>query len=472
MGGYYSTQNENQTFVWDDSLERINNDPIVKLYFTGTKNIGKKYKSKFNEDDDNYDDLKYFFDKAWEEDPLGCLKYIFYLRDYKNGKGQKKPCEILIKHLIDTGRESQIKDNMKFIPKFGTWKDISRCFFGTTLEGAAIKLIAEQLKADLQSDDPSLCAKFSPSEGSAVDKKFSASAKISKSLGVRKVVYRKQYLVPLRNKLNIVEQKMCSKEWDKVDYDNVPSVANSKYKRAFLVHDYERYMEYQAQYKSKQKAIMPHQIVNLYLKNISHANDESTQLQWKDLIDSLTLSGTVLPLLSTVNNISIALTLLFSIKNTTFPYKYIHYNSEPELVSLTGTSLKEQINSIVNRGFIKDAKIDYTKIYNVLFDQPSIPNRLFILSNRPFEFTEHETISKKYHDAGKKLPHVIHWNLSKSSNHNYISYHEPTQTLLLNGQHDEYLPAILQEKLPNLKQIIKNILDSDTYSCITSPNSS
>ena len=146
--------------------------------------------------------LEEYFDAAWNADPLRTLKFVFYLRDCRGGKGERKLFRALVRHMRENGLAHHLDANLEYIPFFGSWKDISICFFGTEFEERAVQLIANQLRKDIISDHPSLCAKYSPSEGGAVDKRHYAAHKISSALGVSLARYRKRYLVPLRSKLH------------------------------------------------------------------------------------------------------------------------------------------------------------------------------------------------------------------------------------------------------------------------------
>ena len=67
--------------------------------------------------------------------------------------------------------------------------------------------------------------------------------------------YRKEYLVPLRKKIDITETLMCNKEWNLISYPNVPSIASKKYSNTFLKHDNIRYLKYLEDVRNGKKKI-------------------------------------------------------------------------------------------------------------------------------------------------------------------------------------------------------------------------
>src|SRR5699024_5049594 len=94
--------------------------------------------------------------------------------------------------------------------------------------------------------------------------------------------YRKA-LSKMRTYLDVVEKKMCANEWDKINYEAVPSKANLIYKDAFLRHDEERRQSYleslkKGEVKINAKKLFPYEI---YHKTGSY--DETLQQLWNNL---------------------------------------------------------------------------------------------------------------------------------------------------------------------------------------------
>lgn len=199
--------------------------------------------------------LERYFDDAWEIDALRTLRFVFYLRDCRKGKGEKKLFRALVRHMRESGKIDHLKVNLQLIPEYGSWKDIPLCFLGTKLESLSIILMVDQLKRDKNTEHPSLCAKYVPSEGGAMDRKHKVAKKIAEQLNVSLTGYRKEYLVPLRKKLQIVEREMCANEWDNINYEHVPSIASMKYQKAFRTHDEHRYQQYLNDVKTGKKKL-------------------------------------------------------------------------------------------------------------------------------------------------------------------------------------------------------------------------
>jgi hypothetical protein len=223
---------------------------------------------------------------------------------------------------------------LTYVNKYGRWKDLLYICYdnngvGIIHKNYELTLFANKLREDLMdlkiqemrdeeeasptsaADKPnkmnsvSLCAKWSPSENDRNDRRKQFAKKIATILygkeDTKKMEkYRKEYLVPLRNKINIVETLMCNNEWDKINYEGVPGVASRRLHNAFNNHDSERYCEYLAKVRSGDAkinvtGILPHELAGYYI-NLRNTQDEyeeneTIELQWKTIVDNVKNSG-------------------------------------------------------------------------------------------------------------------------------------------------------------------------------------
>jgi Mg-chelatase subunit ChlD len=488
------------------------NDPLVELFFKSVRNIpctdyrcitvkeSKKAKKakKNSKSTSGGKNLESYFDAAWAHDPLRTLKFVFYLRDCRGGKGERKLFRALVHHMCARGLIQHVLANLQHIPTFGSWKDVSICCFGTPLEGPAIQLIANQLRVDKTAEHPSLCAKYAPSEGGAIDKAHKASSKIAEALGVNLTRYRKRYLSPLRSKLNVVEKQMCAREWNEIEYGKVTSIAGMRYKKAFQRHDEQRYTEYLNKVQSGEKkmnvsVLMPHQIVSPYLKN--HSRDETIEAQWTaflkdrrekwpagmDILPLVDVSGSMFPVDGDPQpgEVAVSLGLLVSLLNSSAHYrgKFITFDSEPKLLSIQGTSLYDQVKYMkgtpwgmstnVQKAF--DLILGIATTYNV--PQSEMPKILLILSDMQFDQasgnnTNWSEIELKYAEAGYQRPIIIFWNLNGTTNDFPVPSASVPNCMLLSGYNDVILYSLLEGTLPNPIEIIHTALDKERYDVI------
>jgi len=167
-----------------------------------------------------------YLEKCWKEDPKKTVAIIFNGRDRDKGKKEK----------------------------YGCWKDLN--YIGYKLKSSDQKyelgLFADKLiedKANLSNNKSvSLCAKWVSSENDKYDKKRHYAKKIATIIYGSKDTnkmekYRKEYLVPLRTHIDIVEKKLCEQKWGDINYESVPAVASKNLKNTFIKHDEARYKQ-------------------------------------------------------------------------------------------------------------------------------------------------------------------------------------------------------------------------------------
>tara|TARA_B110000114_G_scaffold113351_1_gene118921 strand:- start:2935 stop:4167 length:1233 start_codon:yes stop_codon:yes gene_type:complete len=382
------------------------------------------------------------------------------------------------------------------------------------------KLFAEKLIEDKTNYDNnesvSLCAKWCPSEKSEYQKKYNIYNKImynildlteQTDIKNKNEYFRKNYLTPLRNKIDIVETKMCKTDWKNINYENVPSIATKKYKNAFMKNDEERYMQYlnnvsKGIQKINVTGILPHELVKYYLEDFDREIDLTIENQWKTILDNMKKSELFNELIAVVDvsgsmfsasngsipaQVAIALGLLISNCSTgLFKNTVISFHSTPSFHKVTGTSLKEQILSIINAdwGFntnfekIADLIIDYGK--NNKLENNEMPKKLVILSDMQFDEAVREdndtekgselellynTFSNKFKKNDYEVPKMIYWNLNSDNSKSFPVNAKVKNTAIISGfseqllkifmTYDDFSPEIILDSI--LEKYIKEV---------------
>ena len=300
---------------YDDDGNRYDSNPITK-----TANGGNAFKSTgsaivdyfmlFMRDlsiCDSYDHLE----KCWKEDPKKTVAIIFNGRDRLNGKKEKKVANDAMLWLRKNKFETYMCNIKLYVEKYGRWKDMQYISYNLKNIDHKIEMniIAQKLiddKINLDNNKPvSLCAKWAPSENDRNDRQRQFAKKVASVIyGCKDTYkmskYRKQYLVPLRKQIDIVESKMCDNKWELIKYENIPGVASNKLKKAFIKHDEERYKKYLGDVAANVKkinvtGILPHELVGVYIKDMEkYSKDEmcqTTEMQWKAIVENVRKSG-------------------------------------------------------------------------------------------------------------------------------------------------------------------------------------
>ena len=236
------------------------------------------------------------FKDVWFEDKELALKFLFYIRDIREGVGERRLFRTILPE-IAYNLDNRVFD---WIMKYGRADDLF-VFFGTDLEKQMVEYVKSKLLEDtnnVQNNKPiSLLAKWMPSINTSSKETRALAKKFVKAFEIDDKTYRKM-LAGLRKYSNVLETKLCNNEWDKVKYEAVPSQANLKYKEAFFKHDETRRKEYLDSLKKGETKInastaFPHDIVNKYKSTGGwfwrdsqvRGLDETLEQMWKSLPD-------------------------------------------------------------------------------------------------------------------------------------------------------------------------------------------
>lgn len=167
-------------------------------------------------------DILYQFQRAFNVNPTLAIQILFWARDCRGGAGEKKFFHVIATHLAKN--EKNLWDKVsKLTPEYGSWKDY--LIIEDSKDAYALAYINDCLL-----NENSLLAKWFPRKGQWFNN-------LVKFKGISPKEVRK-WLVKLTN---VVETKMCNKEWDLIKYEHVPSVAMNRYRNTFTKRDSNRF---------------------------------------------------------------------------------------------------------------------------------------------------------------------------------------------------------------------------------------
>ena len=430
------------------------------------------------------EDIIAAFDVAANENIDAAYKVLFWARDVRGGQGERRVFRTIIKHYAEKDSHA-IRMCMKSIPEYGRWDDML-VFFGTPLEADAL----EYIKIALQSDEPGLCAKWMPREKSS---KGHIAKKIRNYMKLNSKGYRKL----LSGATNVVENKMCAKNWDGINYSHVPSVAMNNYKRAFSRNSPGKWFTYlnaleNGTAKINSSVLYPHQIVatlDNYDSDIDNAR--VAEQQWKSLPNFLLNNPyKMLPVVDvsgsmcTTQNpspidVAVSLGIYISERNEgPFKNNFITFSEKPSLQTLVGNDLCEKVFNLkrADWGMNTDIHAVFDLILNAALrdgiQKEDMPDMILILSDMEFDqasrynMTAMESIREKYNKSGYKLPNIIFWNLAARSGNYPIKKHE-SGAALVSGFSPSILMQILSSGEITPVAIVNEVINSERYSSIS-----
>ncbi len=188
------------------------------------------------------------FVEAYRENPELAMKLLFYIRDIHAGIGERDIFRHLIRTVAKKWPESAEK-NVRWITEYGRWDDLL-CLLGTRVEKEVVRVIREQLDADLAALERrkngdihahiSLCAKWMPSSNTSSARTRGNAKVLMRLLKLNEKQYR-AILTPLRAAVSLTEHAITRRQFDRIQYDHVPSQALLRYDSLFTQFDHERY---------------------------------------------------------------------------------------------------------------------------------------------------------------------------------------------------------------------------------------
>lgn len=402
------------------------------------------------------------FVKAFYENKLWAIKWLFYVRDVREGMGERRLFRICMKYLAE--KHSDVaKATLPLIAGYGRWDDLL-CLLDTDLVNDVVELFKNQLDEDMQNMNEgksvSLLAKWLPSiNASSKETKRLAHIIVSK-FEITERQYRKM-LSKLRAYLKVVEVSMSKKGWGEINYSAVPSRANLIYNAAFLRNDEERrraYLENLQKGETKINAgvLFPHDIVHRYYEGsgwvmeLKSSDDVTLEELWKALPDFVNGAGNTIcvadssgSMTSCVGGTSVtaldvanALAIYFAERSSgQFKDNYITFSENPQLVNLsTAKSLREKIEIVDEYAEVANTNIE--AVFNLILQtainknmsQDELPQNILILSDMEFDScigcdgdskwkvtrpTKRlfKVFAERYAKYGYKLPRLVFWNI-------------------------------------------------------------
>lgn len=435
------------------------------------------------------DSIDKYISNSWDINPHKTLAIIFNNRDKYKGNGNKDMSYNAMNWLRKNHNIIYRLNLENYISKYGCWNDIFKFIDNNDDNSYEINFVANQLIKDKTNLDNgneiSLCAKWCPNQNKKNAFKIANYLFIDTNENNLMELYRKKYLSPLRKKLNLLETKLCNKEFDKIEYENISNNALNKYKNTFIRHDKNRFNKYinNINKNNSYNNLNPDDLVKYYLNNNKY--NENIENQWKTTVIKTKYNNTLnnmIPVinLTLLNPIIIALALLISnCSNEIFKNKIILFSKNPTINNLNeNLSLFDQINYI--KTLKTDNVINFNKLYDLILHETikndsieNIPTNIICLSNNDIKDSSftieyiHNILNNnnvKFNINNLKMPKLIYWNLSNKLNYpiidNYYnaSFLSGTYKNIINVfikyqdiSTDKYLDQILEPYYINIK---------------------
>jgi hypothetical protein len=296
----------------------------------------------------------------------------------------------------------------------------------------------------------------------------------------------------LREKLDIVECKMSSRDWENITFEKVCSLSMKRYGNAFRKHCQERFSAYLESVKKGEKKmnvgqLYPSDIAGQFLRNES-CDEEMLNVAWEQLLQKTksSLSKSPKRFLCVVDtsgsmsgqplDVAVSLGLFLSELNpdSRFYRKFITFSESPCLQHTTGETLKERIQSIGEADWGMNTNLQ--KVFSLILDESSCedhPDVVIVLSNMQFDqaFSEHkwgsgstnlDEIEIRYKEAGIARPRLIFWNL-RADTIDFPATTSVADCALVSGFSTSLLDSLLEDGEISPMGLYRKTIDSIRY---------
>jgi hypothetical protein len=406
------------------------------------------------------------FDKAYIQDKRIALQILLWSRDVRGGAGERNFYRNIMSHLRSTNY-NLYKHMIDSIAEYGCWSDM----FKITQRPTDLELL--KMNYRIQTDP--LAAKWFPRKGSWFNLMRRYGGYTPKEL--RKILVTKS---------TTVEQQLCARKFDTIEYSHVPSIAFKNYTNTFKRHTPDRFENFLNLVKSGEakinaSAIFPYDVLRgsdpsamdaqwNSLPNYLEGNTERI-LPMCDVSGSMFQGGIPSPI-----EVCVSLGLYIAERNEgPFHNQVLTFSAEPELIELVGDNIFEKQRNLqrADWGMNTDIIHAFWTILNRAHvnkvAKTDMPTTILIFSDMEFDgkwlnggSTAYEEIKQEYESKGYELPKIVFWNLNGREGN--VPVRATTENVaLVSGCSPAVVKSVLAGKNITPVSVMLEAVDNDRY---------
>lgn len=451
-------------------------------------------------------DIETMVEEAYKEDPLNTVKCIFYARDIRGGLGERDTFRIALRYLANKHPEA-VTENIHLISEYGRWDDIY-CLVGTPCEDKMWFVVRDQFEKDIQDMNAgkpiSLLVKWLKSVDTSSEESKKLGRLTAEKLGLvndetgwkRYTPYR-FYLKTMRSYIKVVEKSMCANNWEKIQYEEVPSRAAMIYRKAFNRHDEERYNEFinqvnKGEAKINADTLYPYDLIKKYTRAfgwhfyINDKEDATVEALWKNLPNYVQPGTNAIVMADTsgsmVDNMqaqpmysALGLAIYFAERNTgAYHNMWMNFSDRPSWQILKGSTLIQKLSSMNMSNW--DMNTDLHAAFRLVLEtaiknhvsQDEMPKSIIVISDMEIDrsgnndWTFYDQMRLEYMKEGYEIPQVIFWNVNSRNN---VFHADSTRrgVILCSGQSTTTFKSLINTINMTPVEYMMSVLNSKRY---------
>lgn len=445
------------------------------------------------------------FDAAYAENPELAVRTLFYTRDVRGGQGERGVFRTILAHLAATKPEI-VSGNLNAIVEMGRWDDIVSLLL-TNCEQEAARFLYAQLLADIENSQQgkpiSILAKWLPSANTSSANTRLLAKRFMRLVGIKQEREYRKTLSALRRKIDIVERKLCAREFGEINYETIPARSGIKYRNAFLEKDGERYRAHIGAVlagvkKVKAQTLFPYDIISPLFRSgtmgkrgdkyyatvspISPEEEEVMEAYWKSLPNYFENGQSALVVVDTSGSmrglpikVAVSLGLYCATKSKgEFAGTFITFSENPQLQALSGSTIAQQASNMSQAEWGGSTNIQAV-FANLLHAarRHAVPasgmaSKIFIISDMQFDqadptnkATNFEAIRAQYAEFGYQMPELVFWNVNGAADSPVAK--DERGVMLVSGCSPSILKTALTGKITSPYEKMLDVLSATRY---------
>jgi len=431
------------------------------------------------------------FSSAFIEDPVTAIRIALWARDARGGAGEREVFRKILAELVKTSPRAvasiMLSGKIEEIGRFDDYVDL-------LVNEKIVKPVREDVATRLRDcivekmPQAGLVAKWLPRKGK--------EAAIIRSL---MKIGPKEYRKMLVNATNVVESKMCSKEWKDIEFSHIPSVAMSRYAKAFGKNAPTEFSEYKAklesgEVKAKASVLFPYDVI----RSVDHGSVVVADSQWKELPDYINGVSKILPIIdvsgsmtvpagkSSISCMDVAVSLglyLTGRQEGAFKNLTMTFETDPSWIVADKEKFSENVEIVrkASWGGSTNLQASFDLLLSTAIDKnvpfSDMPEYLIVISDMEFNVaqgnyayptkskkpvTNFKAIEEKFFLAGYKRPKLIFWNVNARPENLQVKKDEDG-TAMITGFSPSIMQSVLKlEEITPLK-IMMEAISSPRY---------
>lgn len=375
------------------------------------------------------DVLQAMFLEAWKSDPTTAFCIALWARSVRLGAGERAVSRVLLKAAHQLAPQA-LRAHLDLFAELGSYKD----YVWVADEFPELRDDVVAIFADGVMNDNHLACKWLPRR-----------SKLYAEVRARTGLTNREFRQRVARASTTVEQLLCARRMEDVQYDKLPSQAFNRYKRLFAREDGERLKQVITQKKLNAGALYPHEVFAAWFKGQCRAMSEDMlstiiDAQWRSLPNMMPEGASFLPVLDTsgsmtwgrsINPRDVAYPLaLYCAERLSGPFRnrIVTFSSRAQFIELpeNATTLQrmkhlDSYDIVENTNIVSVFELLLARAKSAKCPAEAMPRCVLLLSDMQFDsgayydITLMDELRVRYKYAGYEFPAIVYWNLDATN---------------------------------------------------------